>query len=62
VVVLLPLFLAMDKGEFNNGGGGLMAAVVVAAMDKDKTMTKSGGGRQCNNQPMRKAAKAGDYW
>ncbi len=40
VVLLLPLFLAMDDGEFNHGGdgggsGGLAAAtgVAVAAVD-----------------------------
>jgi hypothetical protein len=42
VVLLLPLSLAMDNGEFNHGrggggGGGLVAAAagVVAAVDKD---------------------------
>jgi hypothetical protein len=42
VVLLLPLSLAMDDGEFNNGGGGgggrgggpaAAAAAVVAAVD-----------------------------
>ena len=42
VVLLLPLSLAMDNGEFNHGGGGgsgggLAAAAVVAvvAVDND---------------------------
>jgi hypothetical protein len=40
VVLLLPLFLAMDEGEFNNGGsgggsGGLEAAVAAAVEDRD---------------------------
>jgi hypothetical protein len=42
VLLLLPLFLAMNDGEFNHGGcggggGGLVAvaAVAVVAMDND---------------------------
>ncbi len=42
VLLLLPLFLAMNDGEFNHGGGGgggggpaAVAAVAVAAMDND---------------------------
>ncbi len=44
VVLLLPLFLAMDDGEFNHGGGGggggglataAVAVAVVAAVDND---------------------------
>jgi hypothetical protein len=42
VVLLLPLSLAMDDGEFNHGGGGgsggglaAAAAVVVVAVDND---------------------------
>ncbi len=42
VLLLLPLFLAMDGGEFNHGGGGgggggpaAAAAAAVAAMDDD---------------------------
>jgi hypothetical protein len=42
VVLLLPLSLAMDDGEFNHGGGGggsgslaAAAAAVVAAVDND---------------------------
>jgi hypothetical protein len=49
VVLLLPLSLAMDTGEFDNSGsnggsGSPVAATVAAAMDNDKTMTKAGGG------------------
>jgi hypothetical protein len=42
VLLLLPLSLAMDNGEFNQGGGGggggglvAVAAVVGAAVDDD---------------------------
>jgi hypothetical protein len=42
VVLLLPLFLALNDGKFDHGGGGgggggqaAAAAVTVAAMDKD---------------------------
>ncbi len=42
VLLLLPLSLAMDNGEFDHGGGGggggglaAAAAVAVAAMDDD---------------------------
>ncbi len=42
VLLLLPLFSAMNDGEFNHGGGGggggglaAVAAVAVAAMDND---------------------------
>ncbi len=42
VVLLLPLSLAMDNGEFNHGGGGgsggglaAAAAVAVVAVDND---------------------------
>ncbi len=42
VVLLLPLSLAMDDGEFDHGGGGggggglaAAAAAVVAAVDND---------------------------
>jgi hypothetical protein len=42
VVLLLPLSLAMDDGEFDHGGGGgggggpvAAAAAAVAAMDND---------------------------
>jgi hypothetical protein len=42
VVLLLPLFLAMDDGEFDHGGGGgggggltAAAAAAVVAMDDD---------------------------
>ncbi len=42
VVLLLPLSLAMDNGEFNHGGGGgggggpvATAAAAVAAVDND---------------------------
>ncbi len=42
VLLLLPLFLAMDNGEFDHGGGGegggslaAAAAAAVAAMDDD---------------------------
>jgi hypothetical protein len=42
VVLLLPLSLAMDDGEFNHGGGGggggglaAAAALVVVAVDDD---------------------------
>jgi hypothetical protein len=42
VLLLLPLFLAMNEGEFDHGGGGggggglaAAAAAAVAAMDDD---------------------------
>ncbi len=42
VLLLLPLFLAMNDGKFDHGGGGgggggpaAAAAVAVAAMDDD---------------------------
>jgi hypothetical protein len=42
VLLQLPLFLAMNDGEFNHGGGGgggggpaAVAAAAVAAMDND---------------------------
>ncbi len=42
VLLLLPLFSAMNNGKFDHGGGGgggggpaAAAAVAVAAMDKD---------------------------
>ncbi len=42
VLLLLPLFLAMNDGEFDHGGGGrggggpaAAAAAAVAAMDND---------------------------
>jgi hypothetical protein len=42
VLLLLPLFLAMNDGKFDHGGGGLgggglaaAAAAAVAAMDDD---------------------------
>jgi hypothetical protein len=36
VLLLLPLSLTMDDGEFDHGGGPAAAAVVaVAAMDND---------------------------
>ncbi len=42
VLLLLPLFLAMNDGEYDHGGGGggdggpaAVAAAAVAAMDKD---------------------------
>ncbi len=42
VLLLLPLFLAMDDGEFDRGGGGggdggpaAVAAAAMAAMDDD---------------------------
>jgi hypothetical protein len=42
VLLLLPLFLAMNDGKFEHGGGGgcgggpaAVAAVAVAAMDDD---------------------------
>jgi hypothetical protein len=42
VLLLLPLFLAMNDGKFDHGGGGgggggpaAVAAVAVAAMDDD---------------------------
>ncbi len=42
VLLLLPLFLAMNDGEFDHGGGGgggggpaAVAAAAVAAMDND---------------------------
>jgi hypothetical protein len=42
VLLLLPLFLAMNDGEFDHGGGGggggepaAVTAVAVAAMDDD---------------------------
>ena len=42
VLLLLPLFLAMNDGKFNHGGGGgggggpaAVAAAAVVAMDED---------------------------